>query len=129
MNASAFLPLCKQIIVWRPLAGRDNYGAPIYGSTQVFRGRRTYKASRVASYERGTKGQGPEVISESQIWLLGIDATTGANVPVPNIKYEDQVFVEGDDLARLPPILSIGSPADESGSQFFVKVSLGSSNG
>ena len=123
MNASAFLNICRQTVVWRPLAGRDNYGAPVYGPARTFPGRRTYKASRVASYERGTKGQGPEVISESQIWLLVL------NGPIPNIQYEDSVFIEGDDLTRLPPILSVGSPADETGSSFFVKCWLGSSNG
>ena len=123
MNASVFLNICKQIVVWRPLVSRDNYGAPNYGPAQTFPGRRTYKYSRVASYERGTKGQGPEVISESQIWMLNL------TLPAPNVQYEDQIFIEGDDLTRLPPILSIGQPADETGSAFFTKIYLGSSNG
>jgi hypothetical protein len=120
MNASVFLPLCKQTIVWAPLIGRDDYGAPQYGTPVTFPGRRSYRFSRVASYERGTKGQGAEVISESQIWGLG------QNVP---IKYEDRIYVNGDDLATLPPILSIQQPADETGNSFYFKVFLGSSNG
>lgn len=120
MQASVFLPLCRQTIVWRPLVGRDPFGAPIWGAPQTFRGRRSFKYSRVASYERGTKGQGAEVISESQIWILGTNLT---------IKYEDLVFVENDDQSRLPPILSIQQPADETGNSFFTKVFLGSSNG
>ena len=120
MQASTFLPLCRQNIIWRPLVGRDPYGAPQWGDPVTFKGRRSFKYSRVASYERGTKGQGAEVISESQIWLLG------QNVP---IKYEDLVFVDTDDQSRLPPILSIQQPADESGQSFFTKIYLGSSNG
>jgi hypothetical protein len=128
MNASTFLPLCKQTIIWRPLVGRDSYGKPIYGIAQAFPGRRTYKASRVASYERGTKGQGPEVISESQIWMLSL------TLPAPNINYEDAVYVDGDlmmgsDPSNLPPILSVAQPADETGAAFFTKIFLGSSNG
>lgn len=120
MLASTFLPLCKQNIIWRPLVGRDPYGAPQWGDPVTFKGRRSFKYSRVASYERGTKGQGAEVISESQIWGLG------SNVP---IKYEDLIYVEGDSLDRLPPILSIQQPADETGNSFFFKCYLGSSNG
>ncbi len=120
MQASVFYPLCKQTIIWRPLIGRDPYGAAIYGDPQTFRGRRSFKFSRVASYERGTKGQGAEVISESQVWLLGSNL---------GIKYEDNIFVLGDDETRLPPILSIQQPADETGQSFYTKVFLGSNNG
>jgi hypothetical protein len=123
MNASTFLPLCRQTVIWCPLVSRDDYGKPVYGPAQSFPGRRTYKFSRVASYERGTKGQGPEVISESQIWMLSL------TLPVPNVKYEDQIYILGDDLTRLPPILSVGQPADETGAAFFTKIFLGSSNG
>ncbi len=123
MNASVFLPLCKQTIFWAPLVGRDNFGKPIYGTATAFRGRRTFKYSRVASYERGTKGQGAEVISESQIWGLCL------TLPAPDIKYEDAVWVDGDDLTKLPPILSVQKPADETGTAFFFKVFCGSSNG
>jgi hypothetical protein len=122
MQPSVFLPLCRQRIVWQPLTGRDPYGAPIYGAPTTFPGRRSYKYSRVASYERGTKGQGAEVISESQIWILSIPFA-------PQVKYEDRIFVEGDDLTRLPPILSIQQPADETGQIMHTKCYLGSSNG
>jgi hypothetical protein len=113
-----FIDLCPQQVVWNPLSGRDNYGKPTYGPPQYFPGRRVYKASRVASYERGTKGQGPEVISESQIWILG----------TPAINYEDQVFIQGDNVNTLPPVLSWSNYPDEVGPTF-VKVYLGSSNG
>lgn len=79
--------LCVQQVVWNAMTGRDQYGKPLYtGPSQYFQGRRSYKFSRVASYERGTKGQGPENISESQIWILG----------TPNVQYEDQVLIAGD---------------------------------
>lgn len=79
--------LCPQTIVWNKMTSRDQYGKPLYGGpSQTFMGRRVYKYSRVASYERGTKGQGPENVSESQIWILGI----------PNVQYEDQILVAGD---------------------------------
>ncbi len=120
MQASVFYPLCRQTIIWRPLVGRDPYGAPQWGEARTYRGRRSFKQARVASYERGTKGQGAEVISSSQIWILG------ANL---GIQYEDLVYVDGDDEAKLPPILSIGAPADETGNSFFTKIYLGSSNG
>ena len=101
------------------MVGRDPYGAPQWGDPVTFKGRRSFKYSRLASYERGTKGQGAEVISESQIWIL-------AAVPV---KYEDLIFEENDDQSRLPPILSIQQLADETGKAFFTKIWLGSSNG
>ena len=119
MNASAFLPLCRQTIVWQPLIGRDPYGKPLYRPPSTFPGRRSYKYSRVASYVRGTKGQGAEIISESQIWFLA----------APSISYEDLLYVLGDDTSRLPPILSVQQPADETGNAFYTKVYLGSSNG
>jgi hypothetical protein len=79
--------LCSQQIVWNQMTSRDPYGKPIYeGLSQYFIGRRVFKYSRVASYERGTKGQGPENISESTIWILG----------TPNVQYEDQLLVAGD---------------------------------
>lgn len=82
-----WLDLCPQTVVWNKMTGRDQYAKPIYGGPSVtFPGRRVYKAARVASYERGTKGQGPEVISSSQIWILG----------TPNVQYEDQVLIAGD---------------------------------
>jgi hypothetical protein len=79
--------LCPQQIIWNQMTSRDPYGKPIYSElSQSFMGRRVYKFSRVASYERGTKGQGPENISESQIWILG----------TPAVQYEDQILVAGD---------------------------------
>src|SRR4051812_22001799 len=92
-----WLDLCPQTIVWQPLAGRNQYGKPKYGAPITYPGRRVFKFSRVASYERGTKGQGPETISESTIFILGL----------PTVLYEDLVYVLGDDLTRLPPVLSV----------------------
>lgn len=110
------LPLCPQTICWEPLTGRDAYATPTYGPVQTFRGRRVFKNQRVAAYERGTKGQGAEVLSASQIWILG----------TPDIKYEDKVYVQGDTV--FPPVLSIQRTPDENG-DLFVKIMLGSSNG
>jgi hypothetical protein len=86
--------LCPQTIVWNRMTSRDPYGKPMYnGPSQTFMGRRVFKYSRVASYERGTKGQGPENISESQIWILG----------TPDVQYEDQVLVAGDFAPQWTP--------------------------
>ena len=83
-----WLDMCPQVIVWAPKSGRDQYGTPIFGTSSAFMGRRVFKYSRVASYEKGTKGQGPENISESQIWILG----------TPDVTYDDAVYV-GDPSA------------------------------
>lgn len=117
-NVGDWSDLCPQTIIWQPLTGRDDFGKPIYGTAVPFQGRRVFKFSRVASYERGTKGQGAEAISESQIWILG----------TPGVKYEDLVYVAGDDVTQLPPVLSVTNTPDEDG-PLFVKVFLGSSNG
>lgn len=113
-----FLPLCPQNIIWRPLAGRDQYGKPSYGDPVTFRGRRVFKYSRVKAVEKGTTGQGTEAISESQIWILG----------TPPIKYEDSVYVDTDDVTQLPPVLSVQTTPDENG-PFYTTVMLGSANG
>ncbi len=119
MPASDWLDLCPQTIVWQPMTGRDSYGKPVWGALQRFRGRRVLSNKRVAAYERGTKGQGPEVISSSQIWILD----------TPNVKYDDAVFVDGDDANNPPPILSIEQYPDETGQNLFTKIMLGSANG
>jgi len=116
MPASDWLDMCPQTICWQPMLSRNQYGKPVYGPAQTFRGRRVFKNTRVSAYERGTKGQGAEVISESQIWVLAL----------PNIKYEDKVYVQGD--TAFPPVLNIQRYPDEQG-DLFTKVYLGSSNG
>lgn len=117
-SALDWADLCPQTVIWNPTTGRDQYGKPQYnGISQEFRGRRVYKYSRVAAYERGTKGQGPENISESQIWILGN----------ADVKYDDQVYIEGD-TAPYPPVLSVQNYPDEDG-PLYTKVYLGSANG
>ena len=116
MPVSDWLDLCPQTICWQPVVSRDAYGKPTWGPVQTFNGRRVFGNQRVAAYERGTKGQGAEVISESQIWILAL----------PDIHYEDLVYVQGDTI--FPPILSIKKFPDENG-DLFVKVMMGSSNG
>ena len=117
--ASEFFDMAVQTVCWAPMVSRDQYGKPSFGPVQTFLGRRVFKNSRVASYERGTKGQGPEVISESEIIILAALSLT----------YDDRVYVAGDDLTRLPPILSWGRNPDETGQDVFTKVMLGSANG
>lgn len=110
--------LCPQTICWQSFITRDQYGAPSYQPAVTFAGRRVFKVQRVAAYERGTKGQGPEALAQSTIWILG----------TPNIGYEDLVYVLGDSTIAFPPVLSIQNTPDEDG-PLFVKVMLGSSNG
>jgi hypothetical protein len=65
----------------------------------------------------GPQGQGPDVVSGTQIWILG----------TPAVKYEDRVYIQGD-TAPFPPIVSIQTTPDEDG-DLFCKVILGSANG
>ena len=119
--ASDFLDVCSQTVAWCPLTGRDQYGKPTWGAPQTFPGRRVFKNTRMPSYERGTKGQGPEVISESQILVLA----------VLNLSYDDLVYVTAPvaDPPPYPPILSWGGNPDETGADCYTKIFLGSANG
>lgn len=116
MPVSDWADLCVQTIVWKQMTGRDNYGAPTFAAGVSFTGRRVFKNERVSAFEKQVKGQGAEVISASQIWILG----------TPDIGYDDRVYVQGDSL--FPPVLSIERYPDENG-DLFVKVLLGSANG
>lgn len=125
-GAGDWANLCQQIITWQPLVSRNQYGLPVWGAPQTFQGRRVFKNQRVAAYERGTKGQGPEVISSSQIWILA-PLTLG---------YDDLVYVSGlvsgggtPDSPPYPPILSWNRFPDTTGNDLFTKVLLGSANG
>lgn len=123
--AQDFLDVCVQTVCWQPITGRDAYGLPTWGPVQTFQGRRVFKNTRVASYERGTKGQGPEVLSESNIIILA----------VLDMSYDDLCYIQGDETTGsdgsniLPPILSWGVNPDETGLGCFTKVFLGSANG
>jgi len=129
MDPHDFIPICPHTVVWQPLAGRDKYGKPIYGQAQMFPGRRVFKYSRVAAFSRGVKGEGADAISESQIWILPVDAVSGNDVSPPSIGYEDLVYVQGDDTTKfLPPVLSVQTNPDAHG-VLFTKVYLGSANG
>ncbi len=126
MPISDWNELCPQTIVWKPMLTRDQYGKPVtFGTTQTFRGRRTFKVERVGSEHPvrsltrgGVKGAGAEVVATSQAWILG----------TPDVRYEDQVYVQGDDPNRVPPILNIQRVPDENG-DLYVKVSFGSFTG
>jgi hypothetical protein len=100
--------LCPQTIVWVPMTGRDQYGAPQYGAAKTFRGRRVHKLTRVPG-----KGGDPDELSESTIWILDI----------PHVKYEDQVYVQGDQ-PPYPIIMDVLRYPDEDG-DLFVKVLMG----
>jgi hypothetical protein len=123
MFAASFADMCVQTIIWEPTIGRNQYGKPAYGTPVVFTppagGRRVFKITRVKAYERGVKGQGAEMVSESQIWIMAL----------PDVHYEDKMYVMGDDPSTAPPILSFERYPDETGQDQFMKVLLGSSNG
>jgi len=127
MNILDFLPLTPATVCWQPMVSRDQDGSPSWGSVQTFNGRRVFKAERVAAYERGTKGQGAEVLSASVIWIMA--------TPPPNVGYEDLVYMNGDVTTNtqgaviVPPILSFSTFMDETGAPLYMKVFLGSSNG
>lgn len=112
-----FTDLCVQDIVWEPLASRDQYGKPVYGTPQMFVGRRTYKINRIAGFSRTVKGEGADVVSESQILILA----------VVNVKYEDRVYVSGD--AVFPPVVSVEGVPDETGVNQYTKILLGNADG
>ena len=114
--ALEFLDMCPETVVWTPLASRDAYGKPTYGVAQNFPGRRIYKKSRVPAQAK-VRGEGSEVVSSSEIIILD----------VPDIKYEDAVYISGD-TAPYPPILNIERHEDEVG-VVYVKVIMGSAGG
>jgi hypothetical protein len=118
--ASEFAELCQQVIVWEPMTSRDVYGKPIYGAQQTFQGRRTFEISRIPLKHGGAgpRGQGVDVISDSVIWMLA----------TPNIRYDDLVFVQGDQ-PPIPTVLSVERYPDETGLDVYSKISLGSANG
>lgn len=114
-----FADLCTQTIVWERMIGRDKFGDPSYADPQTFpHGRRNSKITRVSGFSRAVKGEGADVISESQILILAV---------VP-IGYEDRVYVQGDE-EPFPPVVSVGGSPDESGVDQYTKVYLGSANG
>jgi hypothetical protein len=126
--ADDFLEICPQVIAWQAMASRDQFGKPIYAAAVNYRGRRQNKVSRVGTPAggKGIRGEGAELVSESQIYILPFDAN-GNPVALPDVGYEDRVYVVGD--ALYPPVLSVDSSVDETGVGVFVKVSLGSANG
>jgi hypothetical protein len=103
-----WLDLCPQTIVWTPMTSRDAYGMPQYGPPQTFRGRRVDKIQRVPG-----KGGDPDQLSQSTIWILGL----------PAVKYDDQVYVQGDP-PPYPIILNVLRYPDENG-DLFCKVMMG----
>jgi hypothetical protein len=126
--ASEFLELCPQLVIWEALTGRDQYGKPTYAAAKTYRGRRQYKISRVGTTSggKGIRGEGAELISESQIYILPFDANSNV-VALPAVGYDDKVYISGDTL--YPPILSITKSPDETGVDACIKVMLGSANG
>lgn len=111
MPISDWLDLCPQTVVWKPLTGRDAFGKPTYGAATEYRGRRVKKMTRV----RSQRNPGSDVIADSHVWILGL----------PDVKYEDAVYVSGDDEAKLPAILAVENYPDENG-PLFMKVYFGS---
>ncbi len=109
--------LCWQTVIWEALISRDKYGKPAVFATPVsFTGRRVFKLQRVGVSGSGS-GVGADVMSASQIWILG----------TPAIKYDDKVYISGDDTTRVPAVVNIERYPDETG-ELYVKVSLGSVN-
>ena len=104
------LDLCPHTIVWEALLARDIYGKPItYSDPQTFPGRRYFKVQRTATNATGSS----DAVVNSVIWILG----------TPDVKYEDKVFVQGDDPDMTPPISLIERVPDEDG-DLYVKVTF-----
>ncbi len=101
--------LCPHTIVWEALIARDIYGKPTaYDAPQQFRGRREFKAQRSVT----TQGSADMPV-KSTIWILGL----------PDVKYEDKVYVLGDDSSMTPPVNVIERIPDEDG-DLFTKISF-----
>ena len=119
--ADEFSDMLNQTIVWEKVTSRDSYGKPTYGAPVLFAppngGRRVYKIKRVAGFSRAVKGEGTDVISDSQITILA----------APVIGWDDRVYVQGDTL--FPPIVSITQYPDETGVAQYTEVDLGNANG
>lgn len=122
MEASDFSDLCQQSIVWQQMISRDSYGKPTYAAPVVFSpftspvtgGRREFKTVR----KFNGPGLGVDFVQGSIIYLLA----------TPPIGLEDLVYVQGD-TAPYPPILATESPADETGTAFYTKITLGNAKG
>ena len=123
--AYEFAELCQETVVWRKLLTRDSFAKPVYDDPVVFSpftspglgGRRFYRRTRKVSSGGATPAGGAvDYIQTSEIWILD----------VPEIGPDDLVYIDGDDVDRLPPILSIEQPTDEPGEKVYTQVCLGS---
>lgn len=88
--------LLTDTATWRPLTGRDDFGAPTYGSPTEFRARLVRKHRLV----RDT--QGDEVVSTAQLWLQG----------APAIAPDDRVTLSD---SSAPLIVAVERFQDETG--------------
>lgn len=93
--------LLASSVTWYPLASRDAYGAPTYGTGTEY-------AARVVRKHRLVRdGTGDEVVSTARAWLAG----------TPAIAPDDRVVLED---ATAPPIVAVERYDDEAGASHTV---------
>ena len=96
MGIEDWSDLFPQTITHAEFAGRDDYGAPAYGSAVE------YGARIVGKQKLIKKSDGSEAMSTSLIWILGS----------PTITTEDQITLPD---GSTPPILSVEHFPDADG--------------
>lgn len=124
MDATNFIRVCRQTIVWEQKTGRDPNGLPTYAAPVTFApptgGRRAFKVIR-----RSNGLGGVQFIQGSWIWLMA----------TPDIGLEDRLYVQGDTVVDGagnfigPPILDFEKFPNAAGQYFYVKCIMGSAKG
>lgn len=95
-----FLDMMSDTLRWRPLAGRDDYGAPDYGSTDGDE----FECRLVRENKLVRTVQGDEVVSTAHVWIGG----------TPMVRPEDQIELSD---GTTPEILSVEIFQDEDGGE------------
>lgn len=116
MSISDWADLMVQEIVHEPCTGRDQYGAPTYGTATTYSCRISQRFTRV----RSISDTGQSVLSSHQVWV------NGTFVP----SYDDRfTFPNGE----TPMLLTYEIPYDENGAHhlklYFGGATLGSARG
>lgn len=66
MPVSDFLDLMPDTVTYTPVASRDQYGKPTFGTARTYRARVVYKTIRTSSMVSGQ-----ETIAAGEVWLAG----------------------------------------------------------
>jgi len=81
MPISDWVDVMPYIVTYQPVTGRDDYGAPTYGTAVDYTARVRRKHQRVVS-----RVTGQDTISDCQVWVAGIPSSisTDAKITLPD---------------------------------------------